>query len=117
MTTAQEHHDAQLAAIKARHAELAAKFRDPAVTRIAAGEWSGSFEQLGLSEVKVDSLGRFWRMEWGGGAEMVFDPNARADEPVREVQRPLMFNRRDGFFLAPEADATQAAQGFPAKET
>lgn len=144
MTTATEHHDAQLAAIKARHAALAQKFTDPAVTEIAIDADAPLLYQLGLEAVFVDLIGRFWKMS-GTSAVMLFDPQAAFRPGVCDVDfnRPKVVaewlefpaSQHQALVLALGGDAagvhfrepvqpltyhdpddTQAAQGFPAKE-
>lgn len=143
MTTSTEHHDAQLAAIKARHAEIAKKFSDPSVTRVGPDEMvAATFSQLALCSVMVDPIGRFWRVDGVNGAEMVFDPGPRSigyshgDRPAGWVTAlgdmgPLGGDEGDGGAAmrgrllnlinsggatVADPDDTQAAQGFPAKE-
>lgn len=82
MTTAAESHDAQLAAIKARHAQVARQFSDPAVTVIEDGITDMAMvHQIGLMSVYLDPIGRFWTITIGGEprritARMVFDPKS-----------------------------------------
>jgi hypothetical protein len=121
MTTAAESHDAQLAAIKARHTEIAAKFSDPAVTRVDEGLDFAMIAQVGLSVVYIDDIGRFWKITAGGEprrmiAEMVFDPKAMsAVWEVEPVAQDEVYVREGEPRAAPDSDDTQAAQGFAAK--
>lgn len=105
MTTATESHDAQLAAIKARHEAVRQKFADPGVTEID-GEISdlAMVHDAGLMSAYLDPLGRLWTLTLEGEprrivARMAFDPNAGRD-PLLDPTWPV--------------DDTQAAQGFKA---
>lgn len=75
MTTATEHHDAQLAAIKARHDEVRRQINDPGVTEVTM-PGGMRWDQTGLSTVMVDEIGRFWNVD-GNVMRMVFDPGPR----------------------------------------
>lgn len=125
MTTAAEHHDSQLAAIKARHEEVRHQLRDPAVTELKLPP-SMRLDQTGLSAVMVDKIGRFWNVD-GETLKVVFDPKpARAPlyspADIASGLRPIgqrVYDVHAEKWITPgvpDTDDTQAAQGFPAKE-